>query len=273
MVRTRATPRGTTYAVKASGFALGVTLLCTSVLHAQDSLARGGAELAPQPATHTDVPARGDPRLLSRRTLWTLGAFTVGAAAALPFDGRWTNALQSPRFQENRGLSRSASLLRSIGDPGALILSASVYAAGRLARRDGLADAGRHAGEAVLASGLVTLGLKTLVGRERPYAAGVGTDADEFLPGRGYRSDFASFPSGHTTVAFAAAAAFSGEISRTHPRAGRVASPLLYATATAVGASRLYNNKHWASDAIAGAAIGTLVGRGLVTLAHRAARR
>lgn len=252
--------------------ALGITLLCAPVIRAQDSLAHAATGLDTRRSAHADSTTRDD-KLMSRRTLWTISAFTVGAAAAVPFDRRWTHALQAPRFQDNRMLSRSASLIRTIGDPGALLLSGSVYAVGRLTGRDGLADAGRHAGEAVLASGLVSLGIKTLVGRERPYADVAGNDADEFLPGRGYRSDFASFPSGHTTVAFAAAAAFSGELARSHPRAGRVATPLFYTMATAVGVSRLYNNKHWASDAIIGAAVGTLVGRGVVSLAHRAVRR
>ncbi|HET9685443.1 MAG TPA: phosphatase PAP2 family protein, partial [Gemmatimonadaceae bacterium] len=36
--------------------------------------------------------------------------------------------------------------------------------------------------------------------------------------------------------------------------------PLMYGGATAVGLSRMYNNRHWASDIIVGAGIGTFAG-------------
>jgi len=209
--------------------------------------------------------------LISRRDLGEFALFAGAALAALPIDGRLTHALQAPRYQDNAALNRSASVVRTIGDPGAWIFSAGAYAAGRLANRPGLADAGLHAGEAVLASGLITVGIKTFAGRERPYAANPAepTDADEFQLLRGFHGANASFPSGHTTVAFAAATAFSAELARTHPEASRWVSPALYTTAAAVGLSRLYNNQHWASDAIMGAAVGHLVGRTLDAYHHR----
>lgn len=192
----------------------------------------------------------------------------AGALAVLPYDGRWTTSLQAPRFQGNATLHSSATVLRTLGDPGALVLSASLLAAGRLSRRPGLGDAGWHATEAVVAGGLTTLAFKTLVGRQRPSAV-IGPDADEFRVGRGYRPEYASMPSGHTTVAFAAAAAFGAELSRSHPSAARIVTPILYTTAAGVGLSRLYNNQHWASDAIVAAAVGQLVGRGVVAISHR----
>lgn len=209
--------------------------------------------------------------LMSRRDLGEFALFAAAALAALPIDGRLTHGLQAPRYQDNAALHRSASIVRTIGDPGAWIFSGAAYAAGRLANRPGLADAGLHAGEAVLASGLVTVAIKTIAGRERPYAANPAepTDADEFQLLRGFHGTNASFPSGHTTVAFAAATAFSAELARTHPEASRWVSPALYTTAAAVGISRLYNNQHWASDAIMGAAVGHLVGRTLDAYHHR----
>ena len=47
-----------------------------------------------------------------------------------------------------------------------------------------------------------------------------------------------------------------------------VVGPLMYAGATAVGLSRMYHNKHWASDVVIGAAIGTFSGRKVVQYAH-----
>ncbi len=63
-----------------------------------------------------------------------------------------------------------------------------------------------------------------------------------------------SFPSGHTATAFAAAELFSQEFkheSSWYSYAG-------YAVATTTGILRMYNNKHWLSDVVAGAGFGIL---------------
>lgn len=61
-----------------------------------------------------------------------------------------------------------------------------------------------------------------------------------------------SFPSGHTAMAFASAEFMRMEYKEVSPWYG-VAG---YAMATATGYLRMYNNKHWLSDVVAGAGIG-----------------
>jgi membrane-associated phospholipid phosphatase len=79
--------------------------------------------------------------------------------------------------------------------------------------------------------------LKKATNRERPNGAG-----------------FNSFPSGHTANAFAAAEFLRQEYKDISPWYG-VAG---YAVATATGTLRMYNNKHWFSDVVAGAGFGIL---------------
>jgi membrane-associated phospholipid phosphatase len=63
-----------------------------------------------------------------------------------------------------------------------------------------------------------------------------------------------SFPSGHTTTAFVAATFLWEEYKDVSPWYG-VAG---YAIAATTGALRVYNNRHWVSDVVAGAGLGIL---------------
>ena len=78
---------------------------------------------------------------------------------------------------------------------------------------------------------------------------------------RGFgNDDYRSFPSGHSTAAFAFASIISAETSHWWPDSRWIVGPIMYGAATLTGVSRIYNNQHWASDVLAGAAIGTLTG-------------
>lgn len=70
-------------------------------------------------------------------------------------------------------------------------------------------------------------------------------------------SGFNSFPSGHTATAFAAAEWLRTEYWNRSPWIGIAG----YVAATGTGVLRVYNNRHWVSDVIAGAAIGFLATR------------
>ena len=94
-------------------------------------------------------------------------------------------------------------------------------------------------------SALVNGVIKSFFRRRRPSAI----DFVHRLPLRQPRTS--SFPSGHATSAFSAAALLSEE---------DVLWPLYYALAAVVATSRVYVKMHHASDVIAGAALGAAMG-------------
>lgn len=63
-----------------------------------------------------------------------------------------------------------------------------------------------------------------------------------------------SFPSGHTATAFVGAEMLYQEYRNTHPWIGYTA----YGLSAAVAYLRMHNDRHWANDVLAGAAVGML---------------
>jgi membrane-associated phospholipid phosphatase len=107
----------------------------------------------------------------------------------------------------------------------------------------------------LIASGIVTPAIKFVTGRARPRAnAGVA----KFHPFSLSYSTNSSFPSGHTTEAFALASVISSHYDETWVKFSS------YTVAGLVGAARSYHDAHFASDVLAGALVGTLVGQSVV---------
>jgi len=91
--------------------------------------------------------------------------------------------------------------------------------------------------------------LKVAVGRERPNG-----------------QDNKSFPSGHTSQAFAMAS-----VAQQH-YGWKIGVPA-YALAGLMGASRIHEDKHWLSDVVAGAGLGYIVGRTVVRVNSKSLER
>ena len=108
----------------------------------------------------------------------------------------------------------------------------------------------------IIASGIVTPAIKYVAGRSRPVQnAGVFN----FRPFSGN----VSFPSGHTTQAFAVASVISAHYEQTWVKCTS------YSVAGLVGLARSYHQAHFASDVVAGALIGTVVGQSVVDYNER----
>ena len=222
-----------------------------------------GAQDAPR-----DSAAIPDRQLFHRSDLYVAGAFAVATVALLPADRHFAQLSQSQDLLNNGSLRSLSDAARYLGSPGPLIIGPSMYLIGRLGHVPRLAELGLHGTEAVLVGSAVAGVIKVAAGRRRPYAVNDANSYD-FAFGRGLRSASAkSFPSGHTTAAFSAAAAVVAETHEWWPHSIWYVAPIMFGGATAVGLSRMYDNQHWASDVVMGAAIGTFAGLKTVRFNH-----
>ncbi|HWJ22668.1 MAG TPA: phosphatase PAP2 family protein [Gemmatimonadaceae bacterium] len=244
--------------------ALGATL--ASCLAPCPALAQrlGAATDSASPPQAATVPGRA---LLTRRDLVAAGALAAVTIALLPADRQIAEEFRDPGPQRSMLLRDGARTFNFLGDPGTVIAAVGAYGVGRLAHSDHLADLGLHTTEAVVLSGAATALIKGIAGRQRPYLD--RTDSDRFGFGRGFTSGArSSFPSGHTTAAFAVASAVTEETRDWWPNAPWIVGPVLYGGAGLVGLARVYADKHWASDVVLGAGLGTLSGLSVVRYNH-----
>lgn len=108
--------------------------------------------------------------------------------------------------------------------------------------------------------------------RERPYGRDCGTKVDADLPECTTNVRYRSFFSGHTTLGFASA----GVTCTNHavhrlfgdPLADGLTCGATLATASAVGLLRIVSQKHYVTDVLTGAAVGTASGLGIPWLLH-----
>lgn len=242
---------------------LGVSLRLSAAITiiAAQSL---GAQSSPAQSPDT---AKGAPLFTGRDAIRAVG-FAGLTVAMFPLDRSIARRLTNERSKANRFLNDASKGVEYIADPGSIVIGSSLYLFGRFTNHPGIADLGWHGTEAVLFGGATAWVLKGLAGRARPYVTG-DTTARDFRFGRGFgNANRQSFPSGHTTAAFAAASAVVSEAERGWPGHFWLVAPAMYGGASLVGISRMYHDKHWASDVALGAAIGTFSGLKVVRYAH-----
>ncbi len=139
-----------------------------------------------------------------------------------------------------------------LGGPRAVIPVVGVFGVSLLTGGERFREAAFTSLESWLFTGLLTYSLKETFGRLRPED---GANANHFRPFSGN----SSFPSGHTSSAFAIIT----------PWVLYYPNPFtygLFAISASTAVARVARDKHWPTDVVAGAAIGYFVGRRLVRI-------
>ena len=181
--------------------------------------------------------------------IWGALAATGATAVAYIFDQDIRGNLADSRSSSLDSLTEAGSL---VGNPFLhLSIAGAVYGGGVVAESFRYRDMGLMLGEAAILADASTFVLKQAVGRARPVT---GRGRDSFRPFQ-FGSDYDSFPSMHTSSSFAMASIVAGTSE------SMMVKVLSYSTALFVGFSRMYEDKHWASDVVMGAAVGELCGR------------
>ena len=149
---------------------------------------------------------------------------------------------------QTTGKDNAAAFFKGMGQPEVWVLVPAVMiGTGFAFKKPGLTHSGLRAVTSAALAGSVTAVLKWAFGRERPNVE--GSEPLDFEPFEQIGDD-ASMPSGHTATAFAFAASLADDV---HPLWAKIG---LYALATGTAWSRVYDNKHWTSDVVAGAVVG-----------------
>lgn len=197
---------------------------------------------AQEPPTppHTGVHALfkglgGDFRHLpSTANLYIALAGGAGALAVHPFDQGFNARLRSHEDAVNTAFAPGKWVGQS---PVQVAAAITVFAVGRLNEQPKVSHFGMDLLRAQIIDEALTEVIKFSTRRERPD----GSNAQ-------------SFPSGHASMTFATATVIERHLGWRY-------SVLGYTIASYVAASRLHDNRHYLSDVVFGAAVGTISGR------------
>jgi len=175
--------------------------------------------------------------ITEKSNLMILGTTGLGAFLAYQVDDRVQDYAQKEQLLPDR-VSQFGDLYGETWS--AWLLPASIIITSKSANESNheMLEKLEFATSALVANGVVTVILKKLIGRERPNG-----------------SNNRSMPSGHTSNSFAVAAV-ANELY------GQKVGTVAYLIAGLVAISRINDNDHYLSDVIAGAGLGTIIGRG-----------
>ena len=183
------------------------------------------------------IPILSSPMHLGNSNYKDVMLYSGGAYLIYRNDNHIRNWFQQKRTTGSNTIARFGNALPIAG----VVYMGGTYFLGNEKKRHNAIIGLESAGSALVA----TEALKMMVHRHRPSSE---TERD-------------SFPSSHTAVAFSLATVISHEYGD-----HKFVTPLAYGMATVTGLSRLNDNRHWASDVLAGGVIGYYAAKTVIKL-------
>ena len=203
---------------------------------------------------------------------WAKVAIYGGLTIGLSFADKPVSKFLSGLADRNKPVSSVSNFITSFGGIYEVVTLAGFTSYGFISGNEKIKSTAFLATQAYITAGIMETIFKYLTNRQRPnYVDATHNLARPTFHGPFYKfsksasgTANSSFPSGHTTLVFAAATVYAMEY-RHHPWIPVFA----YSFASVVGISRMTENKHWPTDVLAGAALGMICGRQVVNNYHR----
>ncbi|MCD6012139.1 MAG: phosphatase family protein [Flavipsychrobacter sp.] len=223
----------------------------------------------------TDFKHIGTSPLHASKKTWIKVGELVLLEGAMFFADKPIRKYSQEFMANNPGMRRTSEYITNFGGMWEVYTLAAFGAYGVIFKSNKVKTTTLLATQAYITAGAVSSVVKYATGRVRPnfYDPNNPKDPDNAIfygppifDSRSYGFN-SSFPSGHTTAAFAAATVFAYEYK------DQILIPAIaYTAAGLVGISRITENAHWATDVIAGFALGYICGKQVVYNYHRYAR-
>jgi membrane-associated phospholipid phosphatase len=154
------------------------------------------------------------------------------------------NLLKDINLNRNQSLDSTFKFLSDSDVPISIGVPVVIYAVGMINKDADIKKKAIYIGETFIVSAFITTAMKYGIKRDRPFVT--YPELDKQSAGGGY-----SFPSGHTSTAFATATS----LSIAFPKWYVIAPSFVWASA--VGYSRMDLGVHYPTDVLAGAIVGS----------------
>jgi membrane-associated phospholipid phosphatase len=202
---------------------------------------------------------------------WLTGAALVGTTIGISFFDKPIQKWAATQRRNNPTLGSYSKTVSDVGGVYEVVTFAGIAGYGYIFNNAKLRTTTALATQAYITSTFWSTLFKTLSGRLRPFDMKENSTLNSSrFHGPFYALPYggnSAFPSGHTTLAFAAARVYAMEY-RYIP-----AIPVIsYSIAGLIGLSRIIENRHWATDVFAGALLGLACGTQVVNNYHRYAK-
>ncbi len=186
-----------------------------------------------------------------KKDWFRFGLSLAATSAFLPLDNSIHRQVYEHESPALTSISRAFSLA---GAPACLLgMFSAGYLIGHFIHSDSARATFLLAGESLLITELLVQAGKIGIGRARPYTL---EGPFSFNPIT-LQSQWQSFPSGHSAAAWAVATSLASRVKSSYLRA------TFFAIASGISLSRIFLDKHFASDVVGSALLGYFIGRKL----------